>query len=83
MVVALDRDGCPVTAADIHADGAMTVVLKDAIKPNLVQTLEGTPCSFTAARSEHAWLQLGHRDANGAEAGGLRGDGSGLRTTKE
>ena len=43
MVVALDRDGCPVTAADIHADGAMTVVLKDAIKPNLVQTLEGTP----------------------------------------
>ena len=43
MVVAMDRDGCPVTAADIHADGAMTVVLKDAIKPNLVQTLEGTP----------------------------------------
>jgi formate--tetrahydrofolate ligase len=43
MVVAMDRDGGPVTAADIHADGAMTVVLKDAIKPNLVQTLEGTP----------------------------------------
>ncbi len=43
IVVALNRDGQPVTAADLKADGAMTVLLKDAIKPNLVQTLEGTP----------------------------------------
>ena len=35
--------GLPVTARDLKADGAMTALLKDAIKPNLVQTLEGTP----------------------------------------
>ncbi len=36
-------DDAPVTAADLKAEGAMTALLKDAIKPNLVQTLEGTP----------------------------------------
>lgn len=34
----------PVYAKDLHADGAMAVLLKDALQPNLVQTLEGTPC---------------------------------------
>src|SRR5213596_1508022 len=43
MVVAETGDGAPVTAADLHAAGAMAVLMKDAIKPNLVQTLEGTP----------------------------------------
>lgn len=43
IVVALDKEGNPITAADLKASGAMAVVLKDAIKPNLVQTLEGTP----------------------------------------
>ena len=43
MVVAYNRSGEPVTAHDLHAEGAMTALLKDAIKPNLVQTLEGTP----------------------------------------
>jgi len=43
IVVALDRNGRPITAADLKASGAMAVILKDAIKPNLVQTLEGTP----------------------------------------
>ncbi len=43
MVVAYTYDGKPVTAADLKADGAMTALLKDALKPNLVQTLEGTP----------------------------------------
>jgi formate--tetrahydrofolate ligase len=43
MVVAYTRDDKPVTAADLHAEGAMTALLKDAIKPNLVQTLEHTP----------------------------------------
>jgi len=43
IVVALNRNGKPVTAAELKAAGAMAVVLKDAIKPNLVQTLEGTP----------------------------------------
>jgi formate--tetrahydrofolate ligase len=43
MIVAYRRDGTAVTAADLQADGAMTVLLKDALRPNLVQSLEGTP----------------------------------------
>ncbi len=43
MVVAYTYDGKPVTAADLKAQGAMAALLKDAMKPNLVQTLEGTP----------------------------------------
>ncbi len=43
VVVAYDRNGKPVTAHDLKAEGAMTALLKDALKPNLVQTLEGTP----------------------------------------
>jgi len=43
MVVAYTYDGKPVTAADLQAQGSMTVLMKDAIKPNLVQTLENTP----------------------------------------
>ncbi len=43
MVVAIDRDGNAVTAEDLGVAGAMTVLMKDAIKPNLMQTLEGTP----------------------------------------
>ena len=43
MVIAYTYDDKPVTAGDIKAVGAMTALLKDAIKPNLVQTLEGTP----------------------------------------
>lgn len=43
MVVAYDYDGKPVTAADIKAVGSMTALLKDAMKPNLIQTLEHTP----------------------------------------
>ena len=43
MVVAYTFDGKPVTAHDLKAEGAMTALLKDAVKPNLVQTLEGTP----------------------------------------
>ena len=43
MVVAYTYDREPVTVSDIHAQGAMAALLKDAIKPNLVQTLEGNP----------------------------------------
>ncbi|MBK8797114.1 MAG: formate--tetrahydrofolate ligase [Anaerolineales bacterium] len=43
MVVGLNRQGDPVTAEDIGAAGALAVLMKDAIKPNLMQTLEGTP----------------------------------------
>jgi formate--tetrahydrofolate ligase len=43
IVVAETTAGAPVSAADLRAAGAMAVLMKDAIKPNLVQTLEGTP----------------------------------------
>lgn len=41
--MAYSREGKPVTAGDLHAEGAVAALLKDALKPNLVQTLEGTP----------------------------------------
>ena len=44
IVLATTFDGKPVTAEDIKVAGAMTVLLKDAIKPNLLQTLDNTPC---------------------------------------
>ncbi len=44
IIVAYNTDGEPVTAHDLNAEGAMTLLMKDAIKPNLVQTLENTPC---------------------------------------
>ncbi len=43
IIVGYSYSGEPVTASDLHAHGAMTALLRDAIKPNLVQTLEGTP----------------------------------------
>lgn len=43
ILVAYDLDGNPVYAKDLGANGAMTALLKDALKPNLVQTLENTP----------------------------------------
>lgn len=43
IIVAYTRDGKPVTAADIKAQGAVAALMKDALKPNLVQTLEHTP----------------------------------------
>lgn len=48
MVVATDLNGDPVTAEDLGVAGAMTVLMKDAIKPNLMQTLEGTPAMVHA-----------------------------------
>ncbi len=44
IVVGATKDGRPVTAADLKIAGAMAALLKDAIKPNLVQTIEHTPC---------------------------------------
>lgn len=43
MIVAYNYEGKPVTAGDLNVHGAMTMLMKDAIKPNLVQTLENTP----------------------------------------
>ncbi|MFW5793911.1 MAG: formate--tetrahydrofolate ligase [Bacillota bacterium] len=43
MIVAYNKDGKPITVKDLKVEGALTMLLKDAIKPNLVQTLEKTP----------------------------------------
>ena len=43
MIVGYTYDGRPVTAHDLKAEGAMAALLKDALKPNLAQTMEGTP----------------------------------------
>ncbi|MBM3717680.1 MAG: formate--tetrahydrofolate ligase [Actinobacteria bacterium] len=48
IVVGLDRSGSPVTAGDIGAAGAMSVILREAVKPNLMQTLENTPALIHA-----------------------------------
>jgi len=48
IIAAFTCDGRPVTAEDLKCAGAMTVLLKDAIKPNLVQTTENTPCIMHA-----------------------------------
>ena len=44
ITAAYTRENKPITAEDLHAGGPMTVLLREAIKPNLVQTLEGQPC---------------------------------------
>lgn len=48
IIVATSKDGKPVTAEDVKAAGAMAVVMKDALKPNLVQTVENVPCIMHA-----------------------------------
>ena len=65
ILIAYRYDGSPVYCRDLKVDGAMTVLLKDAVNPNLVQTLEGTP-TLDARRpvcQHRARLQLGSRDA--------------------
>ena len=48
IIVAQNEDGKPVTAEDLRAAGAMTVLMRDAVKPNLMQTLENTPAFIHA-----------------------------------
>jgi formate--tetrahydrofolate ligase len=48
IIVAKTKDGKPVTAEDVKAAGAMTVIMKEAIKPTLVQTVENVPCIMHA-----------------------------------
>ena len=43
ILIGRSKEGKPILAADLNANGAMTAILRDALKPNLVQTLEGTP----------------------------------------
>ena len=81
IVVASTYDGEPVTAEDLKVAGAMTVIMKEAIKPNLVQTLEGQPVLVHAgpfgniAHGNNSILA----DRIALEAGRLRHHGSGLR----
>lgn len=58
IVVASDRNGTPITADDFGVGGALAVLLKDAIKPNLMQTLEGTPVFVHAGPFANIGLTL-------------------------
>ena len=58
IIVAYTRDRKPVRARDIKAHGPMTVLLKDALSPNLVQTLEGTPADWERLRDKAAALDV-------------------------
>lgn len=51
IVVANDKNGEPVTADDVGVTGALTVLLKDTVKPTLMQTLEGTPVFVHAGKN--------------------------------
>jgi formate--tetrahydrofolate ligase len=61
IVVGFTYGGDPVTAEDLKAAGAMTVLLRDAVKPNLLQTLENTPALPGPGWPSH----LAHRRAHG------------------
>ena len=75
IIVAYRRDKAPVYCRDIKADGAMTVLLKDAMQPNLVQTLENNPAFVHGGpfRQHRPWLQLGHRHQDGPKTRRLCG----------
>ena len=87
IIVGYTFDEKPVTAGDLKAQGAMTALLKDAIKPNLVQTLEGTPafvhggpfaniahgCNSVLATKVARKLERLHRDGSGLRRGSGRG----------
>ena len=81
IVVAETRDRRPVRACDLRVHGAMTVLLKDALAPNLVQTLEHTPALLHGgpfANIAHG-CNSRHRHAHRAAAGRLRGHRGRLR----
>jgi len=67
--VGYSRAGTPVTAEEIEGAGAMAAILRDALEPNLLQTLEGTPCSSTPGRSATSHGQL----LGGGDLVGIRG----------
>ena len=81
MVVAYDKEKNPVSAEDIQAAGAATVLMKEAIKPNLMQSLENTPALVHAGpfRQYRAWQFLHHRRFDRHENRRIRCDGIGLR----
>ena len=77
IVVGISRGGEPVTAEDLGVAGALTVLMKDTIKPNLMQTLEGTPVFVHAG----PFANIAHGNSSiiadkiALKAGRLRGDG--------
>ena len=81
IIVGYTRDNKPIRAGALNAQGSMTVLMKEAIKPNLVQTLEQTPTLVHGGpvRQHRARLQLRDRDEDGAQTGRLRRDGGWLR----
>ncbi len=81
ITVAYTFEGEPVLAEQLQAAGAMTVLLKDALKPNLVQTLEGQPALVHCGpvREHRPRQQLARRRPRRAEARRLRRHGVGLR----
>ena len=87
MVVAYNRSGEPVTAHDLKAEGAMAALLKEAIKPNLVQTLEGTPAFIHGgpfANIAHGCNSISATDAAlKLSACSRRGGGGGYRPGPE
>jgi methylenetetrahydrofolate dehydrogenase (NADP+)/methenyltetrahydrofolate cyclohydrolase/formyltetrahydrofolate synthetase len=63
MVVADSKSGEPITADDIGCAGAMAVLMKDAIKPNLMQTLEvSAVCSLVSITGSHLTVALASRE---------------------
>ena len=64
MVVALSKSGEPVTADDLGVTGALTVLMKDAIKPTLMQTVEGTPVFVRSCVSHFFHISLEHPYSN-------------------
>ena len=64
IIVAYDYDNNPVTADDLHATGAMAALLKDAIKPNLVQTLENTPAIVHGGPFANIAQRKSNQDSN-------------------
>ena len=81
IIVGYTRDRKPIRASELKAHGAMTVLLKDAIAPNLVQTLEGTPAFIHGgpfANIAHGCNSVS-ATTDRAEARRLRGDRSRLR----
>ena len=80
ILVAYDVEKNPVYARDLKVEGAMAALLKDAIKPNLIQTLENTPCIMHGgpfANIAHGCNSVARHKA-GAQAGGLLRDRGGL-----
>lgn len=71
IVIGETSDGTPVYARDLNAAGAMAAILKDAVLPNLVQTLEHTPAFVHGGpvRQHRPRHQFGHRRAHRAGAG--------------